>query len=353
MIVLKSIVENNASFVLYNSKGSNQSCFISGELKKTSSPIVQEQNFVVADYEGQTYTFENFERQKLAHHSIKEKINDVGFFTVLDRNQEIKSTAQESYIKQVHTGIDSIEKGELHKIVFSRTKVSKNHMSSILDAYMNLTTTYPEGFVCLFYDKKLGCWLGASPELLLQSTEDQVKTVALAGTQLAMNKTIKQAAWSQKEIEEQALVSRYIINCFKKIRLREYEEKGPKTIQTGQLFHLKTEFNINKKETDITDIETQLLALIHPTSAVCGMPKEKAKTLLSSTEEHERKLYTGFWGPTSTTGFDFYVNIRLAQIFQNHIVYYAGAGITEDSTPEAEWTETEAKCDNLALKLLD
>ena len=57
--------------------------------------------------------------------------------------------------------------------------------------------------------------------------------------------------------------------------------------------------------------------------------------------------------PVSETGFDFYVNIRTAQLFQDQIVFYAGAGITEDSVAEAEWKETEAKCDNLALKLID
>ncbi len=83
------------------------------------------------------------------------------------------------------------------------------------------------------------------------------------------------------------------------------------------------------------------------------MPKIGAKELIEAKETHQRHLYTGFWGPTSKTGFDFYVNIRLSQIFQHNIVYYAGAGITEDSDPESEWNETEAKCDNLALKLMD
>lgn len=61
--------------------------------------------------------------------------------------------------------------------------------------------------------------------------------MALAGTQPASGENpLKSAAWTQKEIEEQALVCRYIVDCFKKIRLREYEEHGPKTIMQAIFF---------------------------------------------------------------------------------------------------------------------
>ena len=57
------------------------------------------------------------------------------------------------------------------------------------------------------------------------------KTIALAGTKTFQEgANLKNIAWTQKDIEEQALVCRYIINCFKKIRLREYEEHGPRTV---------------------------------------------------------------------------------------------------------------------------
>lgn len=353
MIKLASIVTNKKSFVLHRKRGLEHSTFIEGQLSKIEQPILSEDNFVVSGFDGLFYGFNDLSIIKIEQNNLKTEVDDTDFIDSLSKNESVSSTDKSDYLKDVQSGIDKVISGEVHKIVFSKTKVTKNYISSIIDVYLTLCDSYPEGFVCLFYDKDHGCWLGASPELLIHSDEEKIETVALAGTQLAMNKTVKQAAWSQKEIEEQALVSRYIINCFKKLRLREFEEKGPRTSQTGKLFHLKSEFLIKKKEANIPNLESKLLELLNPTSAVCGMPKDLTKQILLDTEKHDRKLYTGFWGPTSATGIDFFVNIRLANITSTHVVYYAGAGITEDSDPESEWLETEAKCENLALKLMD
>jgi isochorismate synthase len=129
-----------------------------------------------------------------------------------------------------------------------------------------------------------GLWIGATPETLL-SYDNQtsiLKTVALAGTQKAKKTAPKEAVWKQKEIEEQALVSRYIINCFKKIRLREFRERGPKTIQAGNLWHLFTEFIVNNTEAKVKNLADKMLLLLHPTSAVCGMPLQVAKKFFYS-----------------------------------------------------------------------
>ena len=76
----------------------------------------------------------------------------------------------------------------------------------------------------------------------------------------------------QKDIEEQALVERYVISCFKKIRLREYDEHGPKTMIAGNVLHLKTEFEVDMVATNFPQLGSVMLNLLHPTSAVCGMP---------------------------------------------------------------------------------
>ena len=92
----------------------------------------------------------------------------------------------------------------------------------------------------------VGTWIGASPETLIETKGDIFTTMSLAGTQKATgDNPLKSVAWTQKEIEEQALVSRYIVSCFKKIRLREYEEHGPKTVLAGNLLHLRSDFKIN------------------------------------------------------------------------------------------------------------
>jgi isochorismate synthase len=171
--------------------------------------------------------------------------------------------------------------------------------------------------------------------------------MSLAGTQPAQgDNPLKSAAWTQKEIEEQALVSRYIVDCFKTIRLREYEEHGPKTVLAGNLLHLRSDFRVNTQTTGFSNLGTVMLGLLHPTSAVCGMPRKEALSFLKTEEGWNRSFYAGFIGPVGIEQeTSIYVNLRTASLHQTHALLYAGAGVTEDSVPEKEWEETELKCE--------
>ena len=93
------------------------------------------------------------------------------------------------------------------------------------------------------------------------------------------------------------MVSRYIINCFKKIRLREFKEIGPKTAKAGNLVHLKTTFEVDTEATNFQELGTVMLELLHPTSAVAGMPKDAALQFLEKFEGLEREYFAGYLGP--------------------------------------------------------
>ena len=93
---------------------------------------------------------------------------------------------------------------------------------------------------------------------------------------------------------------------------------------------------------------TVMLELLHPTSAVCGMPKSQALQFITETETFDRSYYSGFLGPVNLAGStDIFVNIRCMQLLPERAVLYSGAGITSESKPEKEWLETELKCDTL------
>jgi isochorismate synthase len=193
-------------------------------------------------------------------------------------------------------------------------------------------------------------WLGASPEILVSQDENGMfKTVSLAGTQSAFDKDGNEvrpidALWSHKEIEEQAFVGRYIINCLKKIRVREFLEEGPKTIKAGNLLHLNTSYTIDTKEINFGNLSSIMLDLLHPTPAVCGMPKEAAEDILGRIEDYNREFYSGYLGPVNIQNrSQLFVNIRTMKIENGQAFAFAGGGITEDSDPEKEWNETEIK----------
>ncbi len=265
------------------------------------------------------------------------------------KDQE-KKGADIDYKDLVQLGIDAIKNNEFLKVVPARSKaISLNVDFDLITKYLQLCDAYANAFVSIVSMPETGTWLGATPELLLEVNHSQFKTVALAGTQRRdIAKSISDTAWTQKEIEEQALVSRYIINCFKKIRLREYEEKGPKTIIAGNLLHLKTEFEVNMKETNFPELGTVMLELLHPTSAIAGMPKEDALNFIQQHEGFDRSFYSGYLGPVQNEQkTSIFVNLRCMQLLENSAILYAGAGVTEDSVAEKEFEETEMKFNTL------
>lgn len=254
------------------------------------------------------------------------------------------------FIELVRHAINQIEHGYAEKIVPSRVKaVELSPAFDVQDAFLRLENSYPNALVSFVYTPKHGAWLGASPEILVSVQKNIFRTVALAGTQAhTTGMNLKQVAWTQKEIEEQALVSRYIINCFKKIRLREFEEHGPKTVVAGNLMHLKTDFAVDMKATNFLQLGSVMLRLLHPTSAVCGTPLETSRKFLLEHEGYSREFYSGFLGPVNMhESSHLFVNLRCLQLFADQAWLYAGAGVTADSIPEKEWEETEMKMNTL------
>ena len=252
------------------------------------------------------------------------------------------------FLQVVAKGIQAIEAGRLEKIVAARTKrIPLPTEFDLGKTLAKLLSSYPHSFVNFFHLPGIGTWMGASPEVLIETKGDYFYTMSLAGTQPAQgDNPLKSAAWTQKEIEEQALVSRYIVDCFKTIRLREYEEHGPKTVLAGNLLHLRSDFRVNTQTTGFSNLGSVMLGLLHPTSAVCGMPRKEALNFLKTEEGWDRNFYAGFLGPVGIEQeTSIYVNLRTASLGKEHALLYAGAGVTEDSVPEKEWEETELKCE--------
>lgn len=261
--------------------------------------------------------------------------------------ENLHFASESDYTQLVQQGVEAIKKGTFKKVVLSRaTSVPLPQDFDHVHTFMKLCVRYSNALTYLVYVPEVGIWMGATPETLISVDQHQhFRTIALAGTQaynpdLPLNYT----AWMQKEIEEQAMVSRYIINCFKKIRLREFEEEGPKTVIAGNLIHLCTRFRVNMHEVNFPELGTVMLDLLHPTSAVCGMPKDVSLDFILQNEQYNRDFYSGFIGPVNIAqASHIFVNLRCMQLLGNQAILYAGAGITEDSIPSREWQETEIK----------
>lgn len=306
----------------------------------------------------------NVEDQNEAFQKLTNTFNlDIGKGKA-EKSQSIDQiiTAKESDVDQrlafentVLKAVEQIEKGHFDKVVISRKKdFTLKQDLNVFHHFQQLTQRYPEAFVSLVYLPWLEeFWLGASPEVLVHQEDQTFKTVSLAGTQSSVNTagqeiSMKEALWSQKEIEEQALVSRYIINRFKTVRVREFKEVGPRTVKAGKLLHLKSTFEVKTNEIGFKEMPSVMLGLLHPTSAVCGLPKETALSFIKEHEAYDRSFYSGFLGPVNINGSSqLFVNLRNLKKHKNTITTYAGCGITADSNPAKEWLETELKMNTI------
>jgi isochorismate synthase len=172
-----------------------------------------------------------------------------------------------------------------------------------------------------------------------------LKTVALAGTQLYANEIV----WQTKEKDEQKYVTDFITENLKQFS-NTIEVSEPKTVQAGNLVHLKTDISatISKENNG------KIIRKLHPTPAVCGLPKDEAKAFILENEGYNREFYTGFLGELNidfttfrTENSDLFVNLRCMKIENNCAKLFVGCGITKDSNPEKEFFETVNKTQTL------
>jgi isochorismate synthase len=268
------------------------------------------------------------------------------------------AATEAQYTQLVRTGVAAIEAKTVVKVVSSRA--ARRPLPAGFDplvAFQELSQRYERAFVSLVSVPGVGTWLGASPEVLAEVTADgQFHTMALAATQpLVPGHAPQDAIWRQKEIEEQALVARYIVSCFKQLRLREYQETGPRTVVAGQLLHLRTDFEVDLQNVPSpASLGTDMLRLLHPTSAVGGMPKVAALDFLHRHEGYDRAYYSGFLGPVNVVApgvSRLFVNLRCLQLRATEAILYAGTGLTAASDPTREWQETEYKMQTVAAVL--
>ncbi|MBT8395187.1 MAG: isochorismate synthase [Bacteroidia bacterium] len=251
------------------------------------------------------------------------------------------------HINLVQKGIDSIHDRKLKKVVLSRSEAVDISESNPIKIFKRLLQTYSAAFVYCWYHPKKGLWLGASPETLLKIAGDSFSTVALAGTQI-YNGTLD-VEWKDKEIQEQQLVTNYIVENLKPLTVN-LDVSDIETVKAGKLLHIQTEIKGTKISSSFS--LKNVLNSLHPTPAICGIKRDMAKEFILEQENYNREFYTGFLGTLNgKDGSELFVNLRCMQIKDHSAIIYVGGGITKDSDPENEWIETVNKTNTIKMVL--
>jgi isochorismate synthase len=254
----------------------------------------------------------------------------------------IFNTEKGNYRVNLEKLIELLKSGKANKVVISRTTVIECVSNlQLIQLYDALCKEYPHAFIYLAHIPPFGIWIGATPETLISCHDRECRTMALAGTRLVGS----EKEWGEKEKEEQAIVSRFILDRLEIMQVKNLKVSEPFTKRAGQIEHLCTSFEFELSEQSSL---SALVAELHPTPAVCGFPKDDALQLINQFETHDRGYYSGFLGPVNYNGkTDLFVNLRCMKITVSKMILFAGGGITKDSVPEKEWEETELKTQTL------
>jgi len=278
------------------------------------------------------------------------EINSVEFSHTSITNEDLTNDStnspaetKEEYCKTLQEVIEVIKDHNLPKLVYSRRKIFTDFtLINYKESFKNLCESYPNAFRYLFNDGQ-NAWMGAFSEVLgkFNKRTHEFETMALAGT-LPVSEE-----WSEKEIEEQKPVTTYIQDILKNYSDTVQQSETYDHI-SGNIKHLRTDFKTSIKPEDLDSIIQDL----HPTPAVCGIPKDFCNENIRKYEKFPREFYAGYIKVETEDSILYFVNLRCARLYKDAVHVFVGGGITAQSDPEKEWRETELKSEAILKNLV-
>lgn len=340
---LESIITSNLPFVVYRKPNENLvNVVVQNSDKLVHLDAFTEKGFIFSPYikTEKKIIFPEAESSKF---SIE--IDDLNELDIVSDDFNIELISDLSKDKKDHilitdNAVNFIKAKKAKKVVISRKEIIKRNNFKVLNSYKKMLKNYKNAMVYLWFHPKVGCWMGASPERLIHIHKKEFKTMSLAGTQSFKNTT--KVTWKTKEQEEQQFVTDYILETIK-AAIQHVKISAPYTVKAGSLLHIRTDVSGELKSKKALG---KLIDALHPTPAVCGLPKNIATDFILENECYDRSFYTGYLGELNVNNeTNLFVNLRCMEIEKERISFYIGGGITKDSLAENEWNETVFKAE--------
>ncbi len=267
----------------------------------------------------------------------------------------------QAFVAAVAAARQAIDAGPLSKVVLGRRlDVDLSAPPDPVDVLARLRQREPTstGF-CFPVDS--GHFVGASPELLVARRDRRVRSGPLAGTTRLEDGPgtgevdggpstgpDERLLQSPKEREEHGLVVRAVADILAPRCEQLSVPDRPRVVRLGSDARLGTliEGTLRDGAGSVPTGALDLLAALHPTPAVGGVPSDEALEAIARAEPASR----GYWaGPVGWTGAngdgEWFIGIRSLTLCGSHAEVWAGAGIVAASDPEAELAETSLKLD--------
>ena len=256
----------------------------------------------------------------------------------------------------VTSALKSIKKEEFSKIVLAHaTDVLSATPFNIINSLNNLRQRHSDCYIFSTSNGRGHTFIGASPERLISIQNQRLVTDALAGSAPRGKTASEDASFasrllsSQKEQREHQAVAQFIIQRLGQLDLT--PQRSPRQLlQLSNIQHLWTRIYA-QLPAHVNPLD--IVARLHPTPAVAGVPTQRACEQIRRYETFDRGLYAAPLGWIDYQGNShFIVGIRSALIKGNHARLYAGAGIVAGSDPDKEFAEVQLKLQSLLKALV-
>ena len=265
----------------------------------------------------------------------------------------------EEYAHNVALAVEILRSKEIDKVVLARAVLgSVPEAIDVAAVAQRLRLREP---ICAIYsmpttdDRR---YVGATPELLARRTGGLLQSHPLAGT-IALPPNVAPDDYqnwllgSVKNLHEHSVPVNEIVTALGDLYDDVYAEPTPSIVTLRTLAHLGTWITASCHHASAAPDALAVLARLHPTSAVGGVPRQSAYELIQRLEQHDRGLYAGPVGWIDANGDgEWWIGFRGLVVDGAHFEAWAGAGIVSESDPTAEREETRAKLASVLSSVL-
>ncbi len=260
----------------------------------------------------------------------------------------LPETKRAAWRRMVWQALDRIGVGEAEKVVLARAlDLAPGRAAEPAELATALWEENHGSHVFLFEPVPGEAVVGAAPETIATMVNGVVRATAVAGSAPVGTNSVETAQLARdlfnnpKDRAEHDVVVRDMVARLKRLGCAVQRDVEPHVLALARIQHLETKIAAGvPSRLSLLNI----LASLHPTPAVCGIPRDVALSVLTAGETFDRGWYAGPVGWFDAAGKGIFVPaLRSAVCAGDRWRLFAGAGIVRGSDPALEWEETELK----------
>ncbi|MCH7562807.1 MAG: isochorismate synthase [Gemmatimonadetes bacterium] len=248
----------------------------------------------------------------------------------------------------ISASLAAIGEASVSKVVLARTlDLRTQGLPRPVDVLEHLWDRNRGTHVFLFEPRPGAVMLGAAPETIATLQRGAFQATAVAGsigvgtTQEERVALAERLLSSSKDREEHGIALDDMVARLTSLAEDVEAQEEPHVLTLSRIQHLESKIKARVSEgIGVLDI----LEALHPTPAVCGLPRDAALEFLSRQEPFERGWYAGPVGWFDAAGNGVFAPaLRCAVVRGRQWRLFAGAGIVAGSDAALEWEETGIK----------